>query len=109
MPRRAWIRAWWRPCCPTSARSIGNAGSTSHVFGRECHEAVEQSRRTIAQAIHAEPREIVFTSGATESNNLAIRGLAERTRRRGHISSVCRPNTRPFSIRWRVWHAATSR
>ncbi|MHB8865041.1 MAG: cysteine desulfurase family protein [Pirellulaceae bacterium] len=74
---------------PYFGEKFGNAGSTSHIFGRQCHEAVEQSRRTIAQAIHAEPGELVFTSGATESNNLAIRGLADRSRRKGnHILSV---------------------
>lgn len=67
----------------------GNAGSASHAFGWECRDAVEQARETIAQAIHANPREIVFTSGATESNNLAIRGLAEHRRRAGnHVVSV---------------------
>ena len=69
---------------PYFSEKFGNAGSTSHVFGRECQEAVDQARRTIAQTIHASPREIVFTSGATESNNLAIRGLAERRRLKGH-------------------------
>jgi cysteine desulfurase len=74
---------------PYFGDKFGNAGSTSHVFGRECAEAVEQARRTIAAALHASPREIVFTSGATESNNLAIRGLAERRRLKGnHIVSV---------------------
>jgi cysteine desulfurase len=69
---------------PYFSEKFGNAHSTSHVFGRECQEAVDQARRTIAQTIHASPREIVFTSGATESNNLAIRGLAERRRLKGH-------------------------
>jgi cysteine desulfurase len=49
---------------------------------------VEGARETIARAIHAQPREIVFTSGATESNNLAIRGVAERRRRGNHLVSV---------------------
>ncbi|MHB8970007.1 MAG: cysteine desulfurase family protein [Pirellulaceae bacterium] len=74
---------------PFFVEKYGNAGSTGHALGWECHDAVEQSRRTIAQAIHADPQEIVFTSGATESNNLAIRGLADRPRRKGeHVVSV---------------------
>jgi cysteine desulfurase len=68
---------------------FGNAGSVGHAFGEAAREAVERSRASIAAAINAEPSEIVFTSGATESNNLAIRGIAERLRRRGdHLITV---------------------
>jgi cysteine desulfurase len=74
---------------PLFTEQYGNAGSTSHVYGWDAKEAVDRARESIAQAIGASSREIVFTSGATESNNLAIRGCAERTRRRGnHIVSV---------------------
>ncbi len=74
---------------PLFHEQYGNAGSTSHVFGWDAKEAVDKARESIAQAIGASPREVVFTSGATESNNLAIRGCAERTRRRGnHIITV---------------------
>lgn len=57
-----------------------NAGSTTHEAGRVARDAVEQSREIFAAAIGATPREIVFTSGATESTNLAILGLASRAR-----------------------------
>ena len=73
---------------PYMCDMFGNPGST-HAFGDEARQAVVAARATIAQAIGAEPSEIVFTSGATESNNLAIRGVAERRRRRGnHLISV---------------------
>jgi len=74
---------------PYFTEHYGNAGSVSHAFGDAAREAVVRSRASIAAAINADPSEIVFTSGATESNNLAIRGVAERPRRRGnHLISV---------------------
>ena len=74
---------------PYLERAYGNEGSTSHAFGWEARDAVDFARQTMASAIGATPREIVFTSGATESNNLALRGVAQRTRRKGnHIVSV---------------------
>ena len=74
---------------PWFDEAYGNASSVGHQFGEVAREAVDASRESVAGAIGAEPGEIVFTSGATESNNLALRGVACRKRRRGdHLVSV---------------------
>ena len=74
---------------PYFSQTFGNPGSSTHSFGRAAHEAVDAARQQIAAGIGAQPNEIVFTSGATESNNLAIRGVAERRHRKGrHLLSV---------------------
>ncbi len=74
---------------PFFTETFGNAGSINHSFGLDAKAAIDQARESVATGIGAEAREVVFTSGATESNNLAIRGLAERPRRKGsHLISV---------------------
>jgi len=74
---------------PYFREHYGNAASTTHRFGHRAKEAVDAARQSIAAAIGARAREIVFTSGATESNNLALRGVAERAGRKGkHLVSV---------------------
>lgn len=74
---------------PYFSWEYGNPSSVGHDFGDRAREAVDDARESIAAAVGAAPKEIVFTSGATESNNLAIRGVATRRRRRGdHLVSV---------------------
>ncbi len=74
---------------PYFSTVFGNPGSTNHSFGWAAKEAVDASRETIAAAIGARGKEIIFTSGATESNNLALRGAAEKVAAKGrHLVSV---------------------
>ncbi|WOD41320.1 cysteine desulfurase family protein [Nodosilinea sp. E11] len=74
---------------PFFSDHFGNPASLTHVYGWEAEAAIGRSRETIAAAINASPEEIVFTSGATEANNLAIKGIAEACFSRGrHIITV---------------------
>jgi len=79
---------------PYFTRAFGNAASRSHVFGWEAEAAVDEARSQVAAGMNAQPREIVFTSGATESDNMAILGVARAYREKGrHVVTAVSEHT----------------
>ena len=72
--------------CLTQEGTFGNPASRSHKYGWQAEQAVEQARRLLADTLNCDPREVVFTSGATESNNLALKGVWEYWRNQGRQS-----------------------
>ena len=74
---------------PFLTEHYGNPSSTEHVFGWEANDSVNMSREQISELINCSPNEIIFTSGATESNNISILGVLERYKsKRNHAITV---------------------
>lgn len=91
--------------CLLSEGNFGNPASRSHVFGWKAEEAVEDARRQVADLLGADPREIVWTSGATEADNLAIKGVAHFYSKKASTSLPPELSTKPFWMPAVSWSA----
>lgn len=76
--------------CLTPDGTFGNAASRSHPFGWKAEALIDDARKNVANLVNADPKEIVWTSGATESNNLAIKGAAQFYRKKGKHIVTCK-------------------
>ena len=86
---------------PYLTEMFGNPASRSHAYGWETDDAVEEAREQVAKLVNCEAKEIVWTSGATESNNLAIKGAAHFYKTKGkHLITL---KTKPCSIPCVSW------
>ena len=70
---------------PFYEQKFGNASSIHHIYGQECKKVVEQSRKILAKGLRGDKRNLIFTSGATESINLGIKGVMEKYEGAHHI------------------------
>ena len=75
---------------PCLMENFGNPASTTHMVGKLAYEATENAREMVARLINAQPEEIVFTSGATESDNMAVKGAGEALQKSGNHIITCR-------------------
>ncbi len=82
--------------CLSLEGNYGNPASRSHEFGWKAEKAVEEARENVASLVNCDHREIIWTSGATESDNLAIKGVARFYRKKETILLLLKLSTKPF-------------
>jgi len=88
---------------PFMTNQYGNPHSRTHAYGWESEKATEIARAQVAAIIGADPKEIIFTSGATESNNIALKGVAKFYREKKDMLLPRKRNTSAYSILAGIW------